>query len=362
MLSNALTDDHDWPSPPGQTILSILEFRELTLEDFAQQIGKNVSFTQKLIDGTNVIDMELARKLASTLGSSANFWMAREHDYRLSVSKPNNIDVSSLTDLLAKLPLDDMTKFGWIKPANSKDDQINNCLDFFGISSLAQWIGRYDDTFQSATFRKSTKIRANEIATTVWLRQGEILTSKDKVEEWSPKILKEQLPRFRRLSWYKHPKLFLPIIKHLFAKSGVKFAVVRAPKGCNVSGAVRLTNDGVPHVQLSFRYLADDQFWFSLFHEIGHLLLHYDRMPFFEISENEKTNFEREANDFAANVIVPIFYLEEFHALGRSRQPIISFAKKVGISPGLIVGQLQYKGIIGYNQMQHLKRRYRWLD
>jgi hypothetical protein len=28
------------------------------------------------------------------------------------------------------------------------------------------------------------------------------------------------------------------------------------------------------HAVMSFRYLTDDHFWFTLFHEIGHLILH----------------------------------------------------------------------------------------
>ena len=90
--------------------------------------------------------------------------------------------------------------------------------------------------------------------------------------------------------------------------------------------------------------------------------MHYDSMPILESNNLIESECEREANEFAAQVIVPIRYQEEFLSLGGSRFPIINFAKKIGIAPGLIVGQLQHKGIIRFNQMQHLKRRYRWVD
>ena len=125
---------------------------------------------------------------------------------------------------------------------------------------------------------------------------------------------------------------------------------------------MRILADGTPHIQVSFRYLSDDQFWFSLFHEIAHLLLHYDKMPILENTELTEEECEREANEYAAHVIVPISYREELLSLGGSRFPIIEFAKKVGVAPGLIVGQLQHEGIIGFHQMQRLKRRYRWTD
>ena len=148
-------------------------------------------------------------------------------------------------------------------------------------------------------------------------------------------LLKSQIPRFRRLTWYKSPALFIPKLKELLADAGVKFVIVRAPKGCSASGAVRVLSDDTPHIQLSCRYLSDDQFWFTLFHEIGHLLLHYDKMPILKNEGLSDDECEREANEFAAHVVVPMPYREKLFWLGGSRFPIIKFAKKVGIAPGL---------------------------
>lgn len=352
----------DWVSPPGHTILSILEERELTVEQFARQIGRSAAVAQRILDGAHVIDGTLARQLASTLGASENFWIAREQDYRASIEPPEVARVTSLAELLGKLPINDMQKFGWIQKVRSKDGRLAECLNFFGVSTLAQWQGRYGNALHHAAYRRSTAYASCEVATTTWLRQGEIETQHEEVADWSPLVLRQQIPRLRRLTWYKSPTLFLLKLKNLLGAAGVKFATVRAPKGCTASGAVRILSDDTPHIQLSFRYLADDQFWFSLFHEIAHLLLHYDRMPILENTNLTEDECEREANEYASQVIVPILYREEFLSLGGSRLPIINFAKKVGVAPGLIVGQLQHEGMIAFNQMQHLKRRYHWTD
>lgn len=362
MLNDGAIRIPDWVSPPGQTIVSILEERELTVEQLAHDIGHSAALTQKILDGTHAIDQELAHRLSRAIGASKNFWMAREHDYRASLAQPKNVRVGSLDDLIGRLPVSDMQKFGWIGSTQFKDDQIAECLNFFGVSSLAQWQGRYENAFEHTAYRRSTAYATCEVSTTAWLRQGEIETQNDEVSNWSPKVLENQVSHFRRLTWYKSPALFLPTLKEALAEAGVKLAIVRAPKGCSASGAVRILADGTPHLQVSFRYLSDDQFWFSLFHEIAHLLLHYDRMPILENADLTEDQFEREANEYAAQVIVPISYREELLSLGGSRFPIIEFAKKVGVAPGLIVGQLQHEGIIGFNQMQHLKRRYRWTN
>ena len=360
MLHDEAQETPDWVSPPGHTIVSILDERELTVEQFAHEIGRTPAAAQKILDGSQRIDPDLARRLSATLGASELFWLSREHDYRASIRPPANVSVASLEELLRRTPIGDMQKFGWIEKVRSRRDKLAECLAFFGVSSLAQWQGRYEDAFRHATYRHSTAYFACEVATTAWLRQGEIETQFDQTSDWSPQHLKHRIAHLRRLTWYKSPALFLPKLKELLGEAGVKFTVVRAPRGCTASGAVRVLSDGTPHIQLSARYLSDDQFWFTLFHEIAHLLLHYDMMPVLEGTEMRENQIEREANEFAAQVIVPISHRQEFLSLGGSRTRIIEYAKLVGIAPGLIVGQLQHEGIIGYNHMQFLKRRYRW--
>lgn len=362
MSGSELMEKPDWVSPPGHTIISLLEQNELTLEDFAERIGRTKSIAQNLLDGNHGIDVELARRLSDIFGASENFWMAREHDYRASIEVPEQVRVENFEDLISTLPLADMKKFGWIKNVRSREDKIAESMAFFGVSTIAQWQGRYENAFQGAAYRRSTAYASCEISTTAWLRQGEVETHADEISKWSPEQLRRELDGFRRLTWFKSPSLFLPKLKEGFARAGVKFAIVRAPKGCSASGAVRILADDTPHIQLSFRYLSDDQFWFSLFHEIGHLLLHFDKMPILENTEVIEEECEDEANAFASQIIVPMMYQEEFLGLVASKQLILNFSKKIGVSPGLVVGQLQHARIIGYNQMQYLKRRYRWVD
>lgn len=360
MLSDANEGNADWVSPPGQTIIEILEELEWSLEEFATRIGHKPEVAQRVLDGAYSIDRNMASRLVRALGSTEQFWLAREYDYRASIEDADQADVSSLDDLVARLPISDMKKLGWIDRGEPKD-RTADCLGFFGVSTFAQWQGRYLHAFDQAAYRRSAFHGCCEVSTTAWLRQGERLTKNDEVAEWSADILRGQIDNFKRLTWFKDPKLFLPRIRALLAQAGVKFAIVRTPKGCTASGAVRLLEGSTPHIQLSFRYLSDDQFWFSLFHEIAHLLLHKELMPFIERDDMKETEQEAEANEFAESIIVPPEYREEFLTLGSSKGPIIGLAKKIGVAPGLIVGQLQHQGLIRYNQMQHLKRRYRWI-
>ncbi|WP_431884826.1 ImmA/IrrE family metallo-endopeptidase [Micromonospora wenchangensis] len=129
-----------------------------------------------------------------------------------------------------------------------------------------------------------------------------------------------------------------------------------------MSGVARFV-DGVPTIVLSARHLSEDHFWFTFFHEASHLLLH-DPSEIFLDDEEQLTrevteSAEDEANHFAMQVLTP-----EPHGIKRSRwlshRDVIRRAHEIGISPGVLVGQLQHEGVLSFDTLNGLKRRYKW--
>jgi Zn-dependent peptidase ImmA (M78 family) len=113
-------------------------------------------------------------------------------------------------------------------------------------------------------------------------------------------------------------------------------------------------------ILLSFRYLSDDHFWFTFFHEAGHLVLHGDRCIFLEGDDTLTTEEEDAANAFAADTLIPPEYQAEMLRLPLNGRDVMRFARKVGVSPGIVVGQLQHYGRFRQNQLNNLKRRFTW--
>jgi len=112
---------------------------------------------------------------------------------------------------------------------------------------------------------------------------------------------------------------------------------------------------------VSFRYRADDQFWFTIFHEIGHLLLHQGR-TFVDEDGTPEDLSEREADDFARTCIIPPTRQEEFDELQPRSGAVTRFSVSIGVAPGLTVGQMQRRGVIKYNSLNSLKRYWKWAD
>lgn len=347
----------DWVSAPGDTITDILQERGLSEADFARHLGQTLEEVRNLLRGHSTITIAIARQLEKILGASVAFWMSRDFQYRQDISRIHQTDRSWLSEL----PVGDMIKFGWLKSVPHPSDEVAACLRFFGVPSVQAWREAYTGLQQMAAFRTSPSLDSRPAAVAVWLRQGEIEAQRINCQTWDTKNFREALSNIRRLTRVKEPSCFLPELKKHCASSGVAVAIVRTPTGCPASGATRFLSPKKALLQLSFRYLSDDHFWFTFFHEAGHLLLHGENGLFLE-GVGGSTASEREANEFAARVLIPSEFQSELFQLRVNIYEVSRFARRLGVSPGIVVGQLQHLGRIKHNQLNGLKRRYMWQD
>lgn len=224
---------------------------------------------------------------------------------------------------------------------------------------MQAWRATYRNILETAAFRTSPTFSSQPGAVAAWLRQGEIVSSSLECKPWDPKQFQKALSSIRPLTRKRDPKLFLPEVASRCAECGVSVAIVRAPTGCRASGATQFLSPSKALLLLSFRYLSDDHFWFTFFHEAGHLLLHSKKALFLE-GGGASSAEENEANEFSAHTLVPPEFQSRLERLPIGRHEIRAFAKTVGVSPGIILGQLQHIGRARRNQLNTLKARFRW--
>lgn len=353
----------DWVSPPGETIATILRERGVTTDQFATSLQRTKREVEDLLGGRLEISPDVAGILAAVLGASVTFWLSRESRYRSDLSRLYSVAVepSSLA-WLAELPVKDMIRYGWIESGADQTSTLVSLLRYFGVGSIESWRREYSDVLTSLAFRTSPTFESLPGAVAAWLRQGELAAAAISCAAWNPDRLRGQLPALRELTREKDPEVFLPELVRLCAACGVAVVALRAPKSCKASGATKFITPTKPLLLLSFRYLSDDHFWFTFFHEIGHLLLHGDKYLFLEGDELLSSAEEDEANAFAAETLIPPEHLDELLQLRADGIKVMRFAKTVGVSPGIVVGQLQHRGVLRRNQLNNLKRRYRWVD
>ena len=348
----------DWASAPGETIADILAERQIGVIEFAGKLGQTVEAVRDLLQGRSTITLGTARSLHRVLGASVEFWMSRDLQYREDVVQLN----ATSKEWVAQLPVGDMIKFGWLGSVPHPSDELEACLRFFGVDSVREWREAYASIQEAIAFRTSPSFDSRPGAVAAWLRQGELQGMASECAPWNAAGFQASLPKIRSLTRRKDPRVFVPKLREYCAEHGVAVAVVRSPTGCRASGATRFLSTGRALLLLSFRYLTDDHFWFTFFHESGHLLLHGEQELFLEGADTQLAAKEQEANEFAARVLVPDEFQTTLQVLPSNWREVVRFAMQVGVSPGVIVGQMQRHGRIRRNHLNRLKRRYRWQE
>lgn len=353
----------NWVSPPGETISDILEEMNLSLVEFADQIGYSLNQAKDLLQGKAPLTNELAAQLEYTLGASTEFWLNRETQYRTNISRLcSELSSPNAENWLKELPLKDMFSFGWLNPVNNTKAKVAECLRFFGVPNVAAWRETYHNVLETAAFRTSTSFDSKSGAVAAWLRQGIIESELLDCKAWDSANFEISLQTIRTLTRKRDPHLFIPELQKLCAECGVAVVIARSPSGCRASGATQFISPNKALLLLSFRYLSDDHFWFTFFHEAGHLILHGKDGLFLEGMELCSDKEEREANEFSARTLIPEYFQSELAILPLDGREVIRFSRKVGVSPGIVVGQLQYLGLITPKQLNNLKTRFSWAD
>lgn len=349
-----------WASAPGDTIRDALEEQRLDRQSFAEALALSNDELDALLQGDIPLTIKLAGDLSSTIGGSIEFWMARDGQYHADRSRV------VADEWAQRMPIREMASLGWIS-ADVDDwvERIEACLRFFDVETAEAWEKDHHALAERTRFRSSRALDADEFAVAAWLRQCEIELSQISCRAWDKGAFARLLPQLLPLTQVRDPRIFLAELRARCAEVGVAVSVVRAPRGCPVSGAALQLANGQPCIALSGRHRADDHLWFTFFHEAAHLLLHgTDALYLDEIepeSDPPPSAEEAEADDFAGKLLVPPEYYDSLFRARRSPLELRRIANEIGVSLGIVVGQLQHRGAIGYNtRLNRLKARYAW--
>jgi len=350
----------DIVSSPGETLQEILEERGITQAELAERTGRPKKTINELIKAKASLTHDTALQLERVLGIPASFWNNLESNYRASLAAQRDREaLERQISWLKGFPINRLIDLGWIARRESKTDQVRELLSFFGIASDVQWNEVYGRP--QVSFRRSASFETSPMSLSCWLRRGAIQAERLTCSEFDRERFRDALRTARTL-------VTEPIgtagnmLTEICCDAGVAVVIVPELPMCPTSGATYWTTSNKAVIQLSLRHRTDDQFWFSFFHEAGHILLHGKRLVFIEGEEFEGTE-EDEANSFAADVLIPPSLYKRLRKTRKfSKETIRHFASSIGLSPGIVVGRLQHDGVIPHSHCNDLKRKYNWTD
>lgn len=354
--------------PPGVTLIETLEEIGMTQAEFAERTGRPKKTINEIIKGKVAITPETALQFERVLNVPARFWNNLELNYRETLARIEEKEaLKEQVGLIKALPIKNMIGYKWIREFNDTVQQLEEVLAFFGVASVRGWEKTWDRKLCSSFyFRKSEKFALDKVALSAWLRQGQIEANKINCNSYDAKKFEAILPEARSLT-VEDPEVFVPKLQELCAKVGVAVVFIRELPKVPVNGVTHWLTTNKAIIQLSLRYKSDDQLWFSFFHESGHVLMHGKRDfvdgDFFEeeTADSDSSQWEDEANQFAAQILIPKSAYDYFvDCRSFSDNSILKFAKSQGISPGIVVGRLQHDRHIGFSKLNYLKQGIEW--
>lgn len=353
----------DFLSPPGQTLEEILDERALSQTELARRLGVSLKHVNQIINGAATISAETALGLENVLGIAASFWLNRDANFQAEVARRNKQeDLISSLDWAEQFPVDELKKRGYLAHKAKGAELVAELLRFLGIASARQWKD------PAPAYRKSLKSTSDSYALAAWLRVGEIEAQEQHCAPYDAEHFQEALQQVRRLTRLRATE-WEPAVKEVCAAAGVVLVVVDTFAQARVNGAARWLSPHRAIIQLSLRYRWEDIFWFTFFHEAGHILHHRKKNLFVEPKKRPGANtaeqhdwlkLEQEADRFATRTLIPPARENELQHLAVTDVP--RFAQELDIAPAIVIGRMQHDGLIPYSQGNHLRRRLAFVD
>ena len=352
---------------PGETVVEYLDFYGWSQRDLARRTGLTPKTISEICNGKAPITPTTALTFEKVFQRPAHLWLNLQLHFDEAKVRLHQLAKSSRWSEWARgFPLKEMKRLGFSLPGGNSDADV--LLNFFGVSSPESWTSVWKASAVAYRQTRTSRIREESIA--AWVREAEIVARQLNVADFDEQRLLSSLDELRSLTRKGADEMIDPV-QDICAAAGVAVVWVPAIRNTGISGCARWLTEKKALVGLTLRYKTDDQLWFTLFHEIAHLLLHRSKRPFVidnaakdlfdRVVDAEMQQHEEEASRFAANTLIPPDRLEGFMQRRTfTNDSIHDFAEAAGIGPGILVGRLQFEGILARHQGNALKQKLDW--
>ena len=351
----------DYTVPPGWVLEERLAYHDISHAEFARRCGRSPKLISEIIAGKATIEPITALQFERVLGVDAGIWLGIESEYRLQIERQAEAQrAERLADWAKGFPVNELVRRQAIAKPSSNADKIQKLLTFFGVASVEAWEAKQAEA--QVAYRHSPSFSSDVPALATWLRLGEIRAVRIECPAYDSRAFKRALDLTRELTTTREAAAFARA-QELCKESGVVVGVVKPLSGTAVSGVARWLTPRKALIQLSARYMSDDQLWFSLFHEAAHILLHSKKEIFVDYHNAESNDIDDEADRWATDFLVSQRDWRDFVESARfAREDVMRFAEDQRIASSLVVGRLHHEGIVPWNRLNEVKVRLKWAE
>jgi HTH-type transcriptional regulator/antitoxin HigA len=337
--------------PPGFTIREMLDDSGMSQRVLAVRMGRPPQAINEIIQGKKAITAETALQLEIVLGMTQKYWLNREASYQ--AAKERIVQEKSITEDLVRLnnfPYLELVERGVVPEVSGRNlsgrrERVIHLRRFLRVANFSALDDYLKGFGLSARLARTTSLTIEKLA--VWLRLGEKQAEDEQwpIVNFKRRVLEDSLAELRKLSLETEYNEIKNTLRRLGEASGVVFLFVKEFKSFPAKGMTVWVNQR-PYIMLTLHGKRWDMLWFTLFHEIGHVLLD-KRKTFIEGSDLATYGPEEDKADrFAQDTLIaPEDYLR-LTSSPITPESVIVFAEEIEIDPSLVVGRLMKEKLI----------------
>ncbi len=347
----------DYAVPPGETLREVMDSLGMNQTELAVRTGLTVQTLIRIFNGDQPITYETANRLELVTGVPARMWNNMEAFYREQLTRiAEREHLKADLEWLKTIPTRELIERGLIQNAPDRISLLRNTLAFYGVSSVAAWRGIWENPAVAA--RRSPCFETCPGPASAWIRQGELQAQAINCAPYDRECFQQAMPKIRSLT-KEIPEVFAPELQRLCAGAGVAVALVREMKKVPWNGATKWLAPHKAMILLSLRGKGEDRFWFSFFHEAGHVLNDNKRLLLVNDGDDSDGR-EAKANRFAADTLIPPQFNVRVRTC-KTRADIVLLAGELGVAPGIVAGRYQFL-TEKWGVFKEVIRPFRWGD
>lgn len=342
---------------PGEFIKEELEARNWIQEDLAEILGMSKKSVNQLIKNKQSITIETANLLSKAFGQSPQYWINLDANYRLrKITESQKVKDTEIKALIFKyMPIKDMVSKGWLCRYDSTAELVSQVLCFWNKTELD--FSFIDKDSRLPNFRKSEAYsQFNEYYAHTWFNQAHLCAKAYEAQKYSKRNLLKLISQLHEYTTEDNGvKEFIDDLNG----AGVKFLVLPHLQKTYIDGA-SFYDKSNPVIVYTLRYDRIDNFWFTVAHELAHIILHLKKKSdyFIDNLSEINTEIERQADKLAMSILHIDEVLNQFEQYSRvSEQRVLSCASSLSINPAIVVGALHKYSMLHWRNLTKYKTK-----
>ena len=276
--------------------------------------------------------------------------MNLETNYRLFAARKEagSDDIKRRSRIYSLAPVKELIKMGWIPNILDLDELEKNICEFLGLRDISMV-----PSFGVPVSRRHSEAREPEgMAQIAVLMRARHLAKRHKVAKFNAGKFKTAIPEL--LEFTKDIKS-IEKLPSFFANLGVHLIIVPALSHSYMDGAVFYAESN-PVILLTLRYDRVDNFWFTLTHEVAHLVANHHGVHIdSNLEKPSDVAAEQTADKLASEWLLESATYEKYVAGSRhfySRENIAAYANSVKRHPGIVLGRLHHQKEVPYSHLR----------